>query len=159
MKSDYMVMQMTHEEIRQQLREFNNILKETNAAYSELAKQNGLSDCAFWLMYSIREADGKCTQKDLCDQWIISKQTVNSALKGLEKNGYIILSASPTDRRSKYITLTGKGVEFAHEHIDIVFDLEQLVFQKMSDAESAAMIESTRKYQELFRAEMKRFLK
>lgn len=150
---------MNYQEIRRQLREFNTILKETNAAYNELAKQNGLSNCAFWLMYSIREGDGKCTQKDLCDQWILSKQTVNSALKGLAKNGYIALKLSEGDKRNKYITLTDKGIKFAHENIDIVFELEQLAFQKMSVTERAAMVESTRKYQELFRAEVERFLK
>ncbi|HWQ74600.1 MAG TPA: MarR family transcriptional regulator [Syntrophomonas sp.] len=145
-------------EIRQQLRDFNTIIKETDAIYGELAKQSGLSDCAFWLMYSLCEADGECTQKDLCDQWIISKQTVNSALKGLEKNGYITLTSSETDKRSKYIVLTDKGVRFAHEHIDIVFKLEELAFEKLSVTERAAMLEANRKYQELLQAEAERFL-
>jgi len=150
---------MNHQEIRQQLYEFNASYKETNRLYSELAKKSGLSDCAFWLMYSIREADGKCTQKDLCNQWIMSKQTVNSALKGLERNGYITLTSSESDKRSKYITLTDKGAEYAHENIDIVFELEELTFQKLSVTERTAMIETNRKYQELFRAEVERFLK
>lgn len=150
---------MNKEEIRLQLREINTIFKETDAVYSKLARRSGLSDCAFWLMYSIREANGRCTQRELCDQWIMSKQTVNSALKGLEKNGYITLTSSEIDKRSKYITLTDKGIHFSEENIDIVFELEQLAFQKMSIAERAAMIENTRKYQELFLTETERFLK
>ncbi len=147
-----------NEEIRQQLRDFNTVMKEADAIYGELAKQSGLSDCAFWLMYSIREADGNCTQKELCDQWVLSKQTVNSALKGLVKNGYITLTSSETDKRSKYIALTAKGVKFAQERIDLVFKLEELAFQKLSVKERTAMIEISRKYQELFRAEAERFL-
>lgn len=150
---------MDHDEIRRQLREFNAVYKETDAIYSEFAKMSGLSDCAFWLMYSICEANGECTQKEICGQWTMSKQTVNSALKGLEKNGYITLKSSETDKRSKYITLTEKGAEFARENIDIVFELEQLALQKMSDADRIALIENNRKYQELFRAEMERLLK
>ena len=124
-----------------------------------LTKRSGLSDCAFFLMYSIREAKGKCTQKEICGQWTMSKQTVNSALKGLEKKGYISLRSSETDSRSKYIALTDKGNQFARENIDLVFELEKLAFQKMSDGERTAMLESNRKYDELFRAEMKRCFK
>jgi DNA-binding MarR family transcriptional regulator len=150
---------MSNEKIRQQLRNFNTVIKETDAVYGELAKQSGLSDCAFWLMYSLREADGKCTQKELCDQWVISKQTVNSALKGLEKSGYVSLISSETDKRNKYITLTDKGILFARKNIDIVFELEELAFNKMSVAERAAIIEISQKYQKLLRSETERFLK
>lgn len=146
-------------EVRQYFQELNTILKETDAIYCELAKKSGLHACAFWLMYSIREADGNCTQKEICGQWTMNKQTVNSALKGLEKSGYITLTLSETDKRSKYISLTDKGMEFAKKNIDIVFELERLAFQKMSVEERAAMIESNRKYQQLFQAETERFLK
>ncbi len=149
---------MTNEIIRRQLQEFTAIYKETDAVYSEFAKRSGLSDCAFWLMYSIYEANGKCTQKEICGQWAMSKQTVNSALKGLEKNGYIALASSETDKRSKYIVLTDQGVQFAHENIGIVFELEERALQKMSDAERTAMLESTRKYQVMFREEMECFI-
>lgn len=150
---------MSYKKIRKQLREFNAIHKETDAIYSELATKSGLSDCAFWLMYFIREADGVCTQKEICGQWTMSKKTVHSALKGLEKNGYLTLSLSEIDKRSKVITLTDKGIEFARQNIDIVFKLEQNVFQKMSDAEFVALIESNQKYQQLLQAEVEHFLK
>jgi DNA-binding MarR family transcriptional regulator len=150
---------MKSDKIHLQLKEFNTILKETDAIYSRLARQIGLSDCGFWLMYSIREADGKCTQRELCDQWIMSKQTVNSALKKLEKKGYITLTSSKTDKRIKYITLTDEGIQYAQKTIDIVFGLEKLALEKMSPSERVNMIKTAQKYQELFLAETKRFLK
>lgn len=150
---------MNNQKIRNQLRELNTIYKETDAIYGEFAKQSGLPDCAFWLMYSIYEAKGRCTQKEIRDQWTLSKQTVNSALKGLGENGYITLASTETDKRSKYIALTEKGVEFARENIDIVFEAERRALQKMTCMERDAMLESTRKYQTLFRDEMEYFLK
>ena len=150
---------MNHGKIRQQLQEFTAIYKETDAIYSEFAKMSGLSDCAFWLMYSLCEANGKLTQREICGQWTMSKQTVNSALKSLEKNCYITLTSSEIDKRSKYITLTEKGFKFVHENIDIVFEVEQLALQKMSDTERITMIENNRKYQILLKAETERFLK
>lgn len=147
------------QDLRQLSRDLNSIYKETNAIYNNLAKKSGLSDGAFWLLYSLCEANGRCTQKEISDQWAMNKQTVNSALKGLEKSGYIALTASETDKRSKYITLTNKGAQFAQENIDIVFQLEQLAFQKLSDAERVIMIEINRRYQELLRVEVEQYYK
>lgn len=144
---------MSDEKIRRQLREFNAIFKETDAIYSRFAKRSGLSDCAFWLLYSVREADGNCTQKEICGQWAMNKQTVNSALKVLEKRGFITLVPSETDKRSRYIVLTEQGERFALENIDIIFQLEQLTLQKMTDTERDAMIEINRRYYKLFEAE------
>lgn len=149
---------MTDTKIHRQMQEFTAIYKETDAIYSGFAKRSGLSDCAFWLMYSLYETNGQCTQKEICGQWTMSKQTVNSALKGLEKNGYIVLTSSDTDKRSKHIELTDKGIQFARENIGIVFELEQRVFQKMSDDERKAMLESNRRYQALLREEAEHFL-
>lgn len=150
---------MTNKKTREKLREYNAIYKATDAIYSELAKKSGLSPCAFWLMYFIREADGVCTQKEICGQWTMSKKTVHSALKGLEADGYLTLSASKTDKRSKDILLTDRGIEFTRKNIDVVFKLEQKAFQKMGDEGFHALIERNREFQELLRAEADQFLK
>lgn len=131
-----------------QLEEFNRIFKETDATYSKLAKRSNLSDCSFWIMYSIRETDRQITQRELCEQWTMSKQTINSALKVLENKGYITLNYSDADKRSKYIILTEKGEEFARENVDIVFDMERAAFEKLSEQERAVMLSASRKFQE-----------
>ncbi|WP_019177176.1 MarR family winged helix-turn-helix transcriptional regulator [Methanomassiliicoccus luminyensis] len=159
MKSDQLGNASDREEAHRQLRELISLFKEGDAIYGEFAKQSGLSISAFWLMCSIREEDGKRTQKEICDQWAITKQTINSALKGLEKRGYITLEPSEIDRRGKYVILTEKGVKFAQENIDMVFEAEQLAFQKMNHVERRTLMECSRKYHELFRAESERFLK
>lgn len=147
------------EDIRKQLRKFNAILKETDAIFNKLAKQSGLSDCSFWIMYSLRDSGGECTQKELCDQWTFSKQTVNSAIKGLEKNGYIDLTSSKEDKRSKLIRLNEQGILFAKESIDFVFELEELTLQRMNPSQRAAMIELNRTYKSMLQIEAERYLK
>ena len=94
---------MEYDQTRMQLHIYNAIYKETDAVYSGFAKRSGLSDCAFWLLYSIRDSEDTCRQKDLCGQWTMSKQTVNSALKGLEKQGFIVLEPDVDDGKSKRI--------------------------------------------------------
>ncbi len=146
-------------ETRQQLREINTIFKETDAIYNNLAKQSGLSDCSFWIMYSLRDLEGECTQKELCDQWTFNKQTVNSAIKGLEKSGYVVLTSSKEDKRSKHIRLSEQGILFAQENIDFVFKLEEFALQRMSPSQRDAMIEINRAYQGMLQMEADRYLK
>ncbi len=144
---------------RQQMREFNTILKETDAIYSKLAKQSGLSDCSFWIMYSLRDSEGECTQKELCEQWTFNKQTVNSAIKSLEKSGYIVLTSSMEDKRSKHIRLTQQGTLFAKKNIDFVFTVEELALLRMSPAQRAEIIEINKTYQTMLQMEADKYLK
>ena len=130
------------------------IKKQIDALYSELARRSGLSDCAFWLLYSLRDTEGICRQKDICGQWTLSKQTVNSALKRLESQGLIILEPEAGNAKSKRILLTDKGDRFAEQHIDQVFELEQRVLHRMGEAAVEAMLDTNRCYLELFREEI-----
>ncbi len=138
---------MTQEDIRKQLRNLNNISKETDAIYNQLAKNHGLSSSAFWLMYFICEEEGQCTQKDLCDQLVFSKQTVHSALLSLEQKGYVSLVSSKDDKRNKFIELTELGTDFAQSHIIPIFQLEQEAFQRLSDEEREFLINTNHKFQ------------
>lgn len=139
--------------LHDELLEFYSIWKETDAIYRKLAKRSNLSESGYWVFYAVYENKGHCTQKDICDQWSLSKQTVNSALKELEKKGCITLEVSESDRRSKYIVLTNSGRELAGTIIDTIFKLEESTWMKMDEAERTAMLQSSRKYLEIFRKE------
>ena len=147
---------MEYDQTRMQLHIYNAIYKETDAVYSGFAKRSGRSDCAFWLLYSIRDSEDTCRQKDLCGQWTMSKQTVNSALKGLEKQGFIVLEPDVDDGKSKRIRLTSEGIRFVRQHIDPVFELEQRVLLLMGKEACAAMLDTSRRYLELLKKELSR---
>jgi DNA-binding MarR family transcriptional regulator len=48
---------------------------------------------------------------DLAHEMRLSKQALNGVLKDLERQGYIRREVDPTDRRSRLIRLTAKGIE------------------------------------------------
>ncbi len=148
---------MTSSEIHEQLMECYSIWKETDSLYSEMARKSGLSDTAYWVLYSIWLFGSKCTQKDICEQWSFSKQTVNTALRNLERKGFISLVQVESDKRSKYVVLTEEGKRFASKYIKIILQIEEITLHKMSDAERDAMIRSSRRYLELFREEINNF--
>lgn len=86
----------------------------------------------------------------------MSKQTVNSALKGLEKQGFIVLEPDVDDGKSKRIRLTSEGIRFVRQHIDPVFELEQRVLLLMGKEACAAMLDTSRRYLELLKKELSR---
>ena len=95
-------------EQRGALAAYNELYKEQDDLYRAVARGFGLSDCAFWVLYALREAERPMTQSDVCAAVYQPKQTVHSALKKLEGEGYLRL-AEGRDRRSKYLVLTERG--------------------------------------------------
>ncbi len=123
----------------------DDMMKEDNKIYHQLAKRFGLSDCAFGILYDLRESAKPQTQSDLCQTLCQPKQTINSALKKLEKDGYIVLTHTK-DQRSKEITLTRQGMAFAQRTVDVVYDIELSVMASLSEQEQKQFIDILKRY-------------
>lgn len=132
--------------IHKQLMEFYAITNEMDTFFTQLAIQSGLSASAHWTLYFIRQSQNGCTQKSICKQWSMSKQTVNSALKVLDKKGLITLQTSVDDRRSKQIYLTPEGEAFAKKHLDVIFAAEEKTFVELSESSRTALIQGSKDY-------------
>ena len=79
--------------------------------YQAYATQRGLSSVSFWVLYTLSEADEVYTQNALAEMWYFPKQTVNSAIAGLVKTGYIRLEQIAGARNSKAVKLTEQGLD------------------------------------------------
>jgi len=142
-------------EIHRCLLQLNSIFKENDEIYRCAAKTAGLSDCAFWILYSLRE-DGNSglTQSELCHTIYLPKQTINSALKKLEGSGYLELT-SADDHRSKQIRLTEKGIALADKTVDRVIGLEHNALSGLSRDEQQTFLKLFQKYTDLLKENMK----
>lgn len=144
---------MSQQELRALLSIYNGLYKETDEIYHALAKHFGLSDCAFWILYFVRERGEAYTQTELCDMLFLSKQTVNSALKSLERKGYLQQETSADDRRNKRLSLTPAGAGFATETIDRVFALEEKAFARFTERERETYLSLARQHVDQLRGE------
>ena len=133
----------------QMLIAFNRETKKLDDVYRSAAKSCGISECAFWILYTLRVEEKSFTQAEICEFLIEPKQTVNSALKKLEAEGYLILSAG-VDQRSKRVCLTEKGERFVKAHVDRVPEAEAAALGAMTAAERDALIRLTGRYRALF---------
>lgn len=128
------------------LAEFNRLHKKMNVIYHDYAKSVGLSDAAFWLMYSLHEHNRPRTQRDLCEEWCYAPQTINSALKILEENGFIALLPTPENRKNKQVCLTESGEKLVMEKVVPLIRAEERSFERMDERERESMLETTRKH-------------
>lgn len=113
------------EEIIVFIQEFDQLQKRMDSIYNKLAKSSGLSDTAFWIIYTIKNEKETYKQKDLCNMWFYSKQTINSALKKLESQNIIQLISVPENRKDKKVILTAQGKKLAKELIEPVIEIEK----------------------------------
>lgn len=128
------------------LETYNKIYKEMDIVYHNYAKSCGLSDMAYWILYSIAESDDYFTQRDFCSDWFFAPQTVNSALKDLEKKDIIFLEAVPGNKKNKLIKPTENGKKFIESVIIPLIKTECESFETLSKEECELMLSTTKKY-------------
>ena len=132
---------------------YNTLWRETSVLYEDWAKKRGISYFELLTILSVTEAQTPCTQKDICDQWILPKQTVNSVLANLVKRGWVRLSPSPKDRRNKEILLTGEGKIAAAKIAGDLQEKENAVWLKPGKKRADEMLENTAIYNQFFKEE------
>lgn len=138
---------------REYLSKLNNIFKANDKIYRNAAGNLGLPDCTFWILYTLRDEGNITTQSEICSAIYLPKQTVNSAMKKLENDGYIQL-LNTTDRRSKQVSLTPKGLALAEATVDKVITRETKALSGMTPDEKETFLRLFRKYTDLLNVNM-----
>lgn len=121
--------------------------------YHEIALRNQLSDTAFLILYDLSEFGDGYLQRDIADKNCVSKQTINSATKKLEREGYLILKEGKG--RDKHIYLTDAGRQLIQEKIEPVIHMENSIFEELSEKESRELLRLTKKYVAIYRKKVK----
>lgn len=133
-------------QIKAQLKRYNQISKEMDTIYHNYAKSIGMSDTTFWMFYCISEYEESLTQRDLCKYWSFPPQTVNSALKDMERRGYITLEAIYGNKKNKYIRLTDEGHKLVEDVIFPLIEAEGESFSVFSEEECEQMLSLKERY-------------
>lgn len=147
-----------NDQINKKWARIQKINKEVDDMYHKIALHYNLSDSAFWVIYVLYEADEPYTQKQICDTWYYNKQTINSAIKTLEKRGYI-RKVETENKLNKKIILTKAGLELAEQSVKKVIEVENKAFSKVSEKELDTIIELLQKELDLLKKEAGKILK
>lgn len=139
------------------IKEFDQLQKKMDSIYNKLAKSSGLSDTAFWIIYTIKNEKETYKQKDLCNMWFYSKQTINSALKKLEEQDIINLISVNENRKDKKVILTERGKQLAKELIEPVIEIEKKSLENIEKRRE--FLKLFKKYIETMEEETNEFIK
>ena len=138
--------------ISKELRRYNYLLSETDAAYHEASVKTGLSDSVSMILYTLYENGGECLIKDVRNCSGMSKQTAGSAVKKLENDGIVSLFA---EGRTKRIKLTEKGKTLADNTVKKIIEAENDVFSSWKKEDVETYFRLTAKYLEDFKKRTK----
>lgn len=134
-------------------RRFNRLLSEIDEVYHEVAVRQGFSDSAMAILYTLSDNDGQCRLPELIKLSGLNKQTVNSALRKLEKDEIVYLE--PAGGKSKRVCLTEKGFATVHKTVERVLDVEKKIYSSWSQEEWELYVQLTERYLSQIREEMK----
>lgn len=139
--------------MKEEMKRFNYLTAEIDAAYHEAALKLGLSDSAMQILYTICNNGEECLLNDIIHLSGISKQTVNSALRKLENEDVVYLEAF--SGRKKKVCLTEKGKALVKNTVLQIIEIENEIFDSWTDTERKIYIELTQKYLFSFKEKIK----
>lgn len=145
---------MEHGVLDARLKQYNDIMKENDKLYRGAAKKYGFSECEFWILYYLRSEYGEPMQSGICSSFYLPKQSIHSALKKLEADGYIVQTAGG-DRRSKRILLTEQGRSLCEETVDHVIRAEMEALGSLSAKEQEVFMNIFTQYTKQLKSAMR----
>ena len=136
---------MKDNKLLERVKRFEQINRKMDGLYHEESTLAGVPDCTGMILYALSIADSPITQKEICEEISMPKQTVNSALKKLENEG-IIEFFHKNDRRYKDIHLTEEGKAFSEKTAGVLIQTLCNAFSDLTDSEQ---LEFLRLYEKL----------
>ncbi len=139
-----------------QARQYTYLAGEINALYHEAAVKMGVSDSVQNILYVLCEKENRCLQSEISKLTGISRQTINSAIRKLEKDGIITLE--PGKGRNTVVCLTEKGERYAAEKIAPLFQMENAIWNEWTTEEQQQYLLLTQKYRDALKTRIRKLL-
>ena len=136
----------------QRLKHFNFLTSEINSVYHEAALKFGLNDSAMMVLYAVCDHDGSCLLNEIGRLSGTSKQTVHSAVRRLEEEGYVRLDAF--DGRKKVVRLTEGGEELMKRTALQLIRIEEEIWDSWTQEECELYLSLTQRYLDCFRSKV-----
>lgn len=133
--------------------QYQAIRRKTDDEWDGAINRFGMAKGQLMIIWTLYDFKRPCTQKEICDDWYESKQTINSAAKKLVEEGYIDIAPSPENSREKLLVFTEKGKFLAMRTVRKLIDAERNAFNALSEDEQNETIRITQKYYEILKNE------
>ncbi len=122
---------MENTALQEQINRYYQLWCDATQFYEKWSKQRGITYNTVLVLCTLLSNQEHCTQKMICEQWGLPKQTVNTILKDFEKKAYVSFAYLPSDKRNKLISLTDDGREYANEISEALYNMDSYAAEKM----------------------------
>lgn len=140
---------------RSMIRSIMTSVNVIDGAYALYAKKIGLKENTLSLLYALDDGNPH-SQKEICEQWLIPKTTINTVVRECVEKGYIVLVKSrPT--REKEICLTSKGRKYAKQVLEPAYDLESSAIKKVLASFSPEVVLAMEQFANSLKEETEKF--
>ena len=137
-----------------EIKRINYLTNELDSLYHKSSLKLGIADSVSIVLYTIYDSGNECLLTEIYKQSGISKQTVNSAIRGLEVDGILYLQQHTG--RSKKVILTDKGKAYVQRTSVRLQQAEMDAFDTWTEEEISTYIRLMEKYAECFRLEIEK---
>ncbi len=120
------------------LDDVNRAIIKFRGIYSEWSSRHSISYNEMLVLYTIREK-GFCTQKQVCDNYLLPKQTMNNVIAGLRKDGILEYDGARSKGREKAFILTSKGNEYAAPFLESLDTVESRALELLGEDKLQAL--------------------
>lgn len=122
------------EDYREQLRLLTAAMNRVDGLYYQAARKLGIKDNTLALLYALDDGNFH-SQKQICEEWLIPKTTINTIVRELEGQGYLVLEVEE-HTREKTIRLTPEGKVYAGKVLKKVYEMEEWAMRDMKENHS-----------------------
>lgn len=143
--------------LHQDIKDFYAVWQRLDSLYEQLARLLKLGGVhALFTLCALHEYTDGCTQKQICEEWVMPKQTVSTILKAMEHAGYVFHSPSATDGRSKIIRLTDAGKAYVSPIVNTLLNAERHTLAQMGSKNRRAMLGGMSLFCDIFSKEIEK---
>lgn len=114
------------------LNNINNAIIKFRGIYSAWSYDHGISYNEMLVLYTIREK-GYCTQKQICDNYLLPRQTMNHVFISLRNNGFLQYSKENSSGKEKAFVLSEKGKIYAEPFLQSLDIVESRAVELLGD--------------------------
>lgn len=123
--------------------------------YAEWARRHHISYNEMLVFYTIRD-QGYCTQKQICDNYLLPRQTINHVILDLRERGLLCLCPEHCTGREKAFVLTEQGEKYASPLLASLNEIESRTIEDFGGERLCSMVHTMLAYDQALQASMNR---
>ena len=136
------------------LAEMNRAIIQFRGLYAAWAKAHGISYHELLVLYTIRD-QGYCTQKQICDNYLLPRQTMNHVFLDLRQRGLLEQSSTHCIGREKAFVLSDQGKQYARPLLDGLNRVELQTLETFGKENIRSMVKDVLAYDQALETAMK----